>query len=110
MYQGTTPAITLNVKDHDMSGTTAFVSFKRGADILTKTHPDVTMVYDSEEMKTVIVCQLSQEETLNMRQGDAIVQIRFIDENGNAYATDKASLTVKDVIYKEIIAYGGDAT
>lgn len=107
MYQGTTPALTFAIKNHDMSGMTAFVSFKRGADILTKTGTDVTVVYDSDNDKTVVVCQLTQQETLNMRAGDAIVQMRFIDSNGNAYATDKAELTVNDVIYKEIISYGG---
>lgn len=107
MYQGTTPALTFFIKDNDMSGMTAFVSFKKGADVLTKTGPDVTVVYDSDNSKTVIVCQLTQEETLNMRAGGYYAQIRFIDSNNNAYATDKAELTVEDVIYKEIISYGG---
>lgn len=108
MYQGTTPALTFNIENQNMSGMRAFVSFKRGPDVLTKTQPDVTVVYDSENEKTVVVCQLTQEETLNMRQGDATVQIRFIDSNNNAYATDKSVVKVEDVIYKEIISYGGD--
>ena len=107
MYQGTTPALTFVIEDNDMSGMTPFVSFKRGQDILTNTTPDVTVVYDSDNQKTVIVCQLTQEETLNIRQGSAIAQIRFIDSNGNAYATTKSEVEVKDVIYKEIISYGG---
>lgn len=108
MYQGTTPAITFSISGWDMSNMTAFVSFKRGADILTKS--DVTMVYDDEADKTIIVCPLTQEETLNMRAGGATVQIRFIDANGSAYATNKAELEVKDVIFKEVISYGGDGT
>lgn len=107
MYQGTTPAITMAVKGMDVSAMTAFVSFKRGADVLTKSGSDVTMVYDSGEDKTVIVCKLTQEETLAMRQGDAIVQCRFIDSNNEAYATTKSKLNIKDVIFKEAISYGG---
>lgn len=108
MYQGTTPALTFSISGWDMSNMTAFVSFKRGADVLTKT--DVTMVYDDEADKTIIVCPMTQEETLGIRAGDVTVQIRFIDANGNAYATNKATVEMKDVIFKEIISYGGDGT
>lgn len=110
MYQGTTPALTFEIAGFDASGMTAFVSFKRGADLLTKTGEDVTVVYDSENEKSVIICQLTQEETLAMRQGSAIVQMRFIDENGAAYATTETKVDVKRVIYKEIIEYGGEET
>ena len=110
MYQGTTPALTFSIKNNDVSAMTPFVSFKRGPDVLTKTGSDVTMAYDSENNKTVVVCQLTQEETLAMRQGEAIVQMRFIDSNNNAYATDKVNVDVYDVIYKDVIVYAGGGT
>ena len=109
MYQGTTPALTFQIAGFDATGMTPFVSFKRGADVLTKTGNDVTIVYDNVNSISVIVVQMTQEETLSMRQGTAVVQMRFIDSNGNAYATTKANLGVQDVIYKEVISYdGGD--
>lgn len=107
MYQGTTPALTFEIEGFNVVGMTPYVSFKRGSDVLTKTGSDVTVVYDSDNEKSVIVCQLSQEETLSMKQGSAVVQMRFIDSNNLAYATDKADLDVDSVIYKEIIRYGG---
>ena len=107
MYQGTTPALTFEIEGFNAVGMTPYVSFKRGSDVLTKTGSDVTVVYDSDNDKSVIVCQLSQEETLSMKQGSAVVQMRFIDSNNLAYATDKADLDVDSVIYKEIIRYGG---
>ena len=107
MYQGTTPALTFEIEGFNAVGMTPYVSFKRGSDVLTKTGSDVTVVYDSDNEKSVIVCQLSQEETLSMKQGSAVVQMRFIDSNNLAYATDKADLDVDSVIYKEIIRYGG---
>lgn len=109
MYQGTTPALTFDIIGFDASGMTPFVSFKRGNDVLTKTGGDVTVVYDSTNQKSVVVCQLSQEETLAMRQGSAVVQMRFIDENNQAYATTEADVEINRVIYKEIIRYGGGA-
>ena len=107
MYQGTTPALTFQIAGFDASAMTPYVSFKRGADILTKTGGDVTVVYDSDNDQSVIVCQLTQAETLAMRSGEATVQMRFIDSTGNAYATTKAQIGVEDVIYKQIITYGG---
>ena len=107
MYQGTTPALTFQIAGFDVSEMTPFVSFRRGADVLTKTGSDVTVVYDTDNQRSVIVCKLTQAETLAMRQGDATVQMRFIDVNNEAYATSKATVGVEDVIYKEIIHYNG---
>lgn len=109
MYQGTTPAVVYEIKDYDLSSATVFVSFKRGNDVLTKTAPDVTVSYDSGEQVSTIVCSLSQEETLAIKSGGMLTQIRFIYADGSAYATNKKDLEMKDVIYKEIIQYGGDA-
>lgn len=107
MYQGTTPALTFEIEGFNAVGMTPFVTFKRGSDILTKTGGDVTIVYDSDNEKSVIVCQLSQEETLAMKRGSAKVQMRFIDSNNLAYATDEADVDVERVLYQEIIRYGG---
>ena len=72
--------------------------------------PGFVFVEVKDNNKTAVVCQLTQEETLAMREGKATVQMRFIDSNNNAYATDKVELDVKDVIYKEVIVYDGGGT
>lgn len=100
--------MVFEIKGYDLSTAKVFVSIRRGQDILTKTDPDVQTGYDAESEISTVVCSLTQEETLAIRQGDAIAQIRFIYEDGQAYATDKASIEVKDVIYKEVISYGGE--
>lgn len=105
MYQGTTPALTFEIESFDASGMTVFVSFKYGNEVLTKTGDDVTVTYEDD--KSTIVCRLTQEETLAMRQGTAKVQVRLIDSNDEAYATDEAYVDVEPVIYKEVIQYGG---
>ena len=105
MYQGTTPAITFNVLNADVSAMTPFVSFKYGSKVLTKTGSDVQMAYGDN--KTTVVCCLTQEETLEIPKGTVKIQARFIDSNNQAYATNKAPIQVEDVIYREVIHYGG---
>ena len=109
MYQGTTPSVIFEIKGMDLSTATVYVSFKRGQDVLTKS--DVTVTYDDVEEISTIVCPLTQEETLAIRAGTVIAQIRFIYSDGQAYATDKAEINVDSVIYPEVIEYnGGDDT
>lgn len=104
MYQGTTPAIVFSVKDCDLTGATVFVSFKYGKNVLTKNNVIVT--YDSESGTSLVVCGLTQEETLAMKRGGVVVQIRFIYESGQAYATNKKVIEMQDVIYPEVIQFG----
>ena len=107
MYQGTTPSIVFEIKNYDLTSAKVYVSFKQtGKDVLTKT--DVQVGYDNDTQISTIVCPLTQEETLDMKRGGVIVQIRFIYENGQAYATNKKSLEMNDVIYPVVIEYGGD--
>ena len=109
MYQGTTPAVSYEIKNYDLSDATIFVSFKRGNEVLTKTSPDVVAAYDSDSQISTIICQLTQEETLAIRAGGVQTQIRFIYEDGQAYATNIQTLEMKSVIYTDVIQYdGGD--
>jgi hypothetical protein len=103
MYQGTTPSIVFEIKNYDLTGATVYVTFKRDKDILTKT--DVSVGYDEETSISTIVCSLTQEETLAMKRGGVLVQIRFIYENGQAFATNKASLEMNDVLYPVVIEH-----
>ena len=108
MYQGTTPSITFEIKNYDLSDATVYVSFKQGNDVLTKSGDDVIVTYE-DEISTVI-CSLTQEETLAMKRGAVTTQIRFIYENGQAFATTEKTLEVSRVIYPEVISYGGGGT
>lgn len=108
MYQGTTPAVTYSIMGMDVSAMTPFVSFKNGTEVLTKTGDSVVMEYDGGADITTVICYLTQQETLAMQPGSTKTQIRFIDSDGQAYATDKATLRVEDVIYKTIIQYEGE--
>lgn len=107
MYQGTTPAIVFEIKEYDLTEATVYVSFKRGNEVLTKS--DVAVSYDSNSHISTVVCELTQEETLAMKRGAVLAQIRFIYENGQAFATNKKTIEVQDVIYPKVIQFGGDS-
>ena len=106
MYQGTTPSIVFEIKGYDLTSATVYITFKRDKDLLTKT--DAQVGYDSDTQISTIVCALTQEETLAMKRGAVIVQIRFIYENGQAYATNKKTLEINDVLYPVVIEYNED--
>ena len=108
MYQGTTPALVLRVKNKDLTEATIFASIRTGTNVVTKTGEDLLVVIDDED--TLVTMKLTQNETLKMNAGDAMVQIRYIEADGNAWATTKAKVTVNDVIYKNMIEYeeGGE--
>ena len=108
MYQGTTPAVTYTIQGYDLSDMTVYATFLNGKDLLTKTGDDVLVTYDSDTQTSTIVVALTQQETLAMKKGSVKTQLRFIDENGNAYATSKAVIQVKDVLLQTVIEYTED--
>ena len=106
MYQGTTPAITFTIPGIDISEMTPYVTFKYGNTLMTKSSGEVTTSYDEDTERSVVIVNLSQEETLAMEKGTLIAQCKFIDENGMVYATNKASIQIEDALLKEVITYG----
>ena len=104
MYQGTTPALLLRVKGKDLTGCNVFASIKAGMRVITKTGSDLEM--DTDDDDTLVLCHLTQEDTLPLSEGEADVQVRFINSDGVAEATSKAKITIESVIYKKVIEYG----
>ena len=105
MYQGTNPALLLKVPGKDLTGCKVFVSFKTGTRVTTKTGDDLTVTLENED--TEVLCWLTQEDTLAMSEGEGEVQIRYITDENQARATQKKPITIKSVIYKKVIEYGG---
>ena len=62
----------------------------------------------ADEHGSEIAFMLSQQETLNLSVGSASVQVRFIDADGIARATEKATLTIDDVLLERVIKYVDD--
>ena len=45
---------------------------------------------------------------MSLKAGDAKVQVRWIDQNGTAWATEIADITVGRVLLERVIEWGGD--
>lgn len=110
MYQGTTPTLPLHVKGYDLTEATVFVTIFDNArnTKITKSGSELIVTYNDDvegEEYSLVLCPLTQNETLRLSQGEAVCQIRFIDSQGQAYATKKASISVRDVLYKEVIEH-----
>ena len=103
MYQGTTPPLTLTVAGRDLSGCTVEVYIAQAAVRIVKR--DVQIAADAEG--TTVACALTQQETLSLTPGKASVQVRWIDAQGHADATDEAELTVKRILNHTVIEYAG---
>lgn len=109
MYQGTTPTIPFTIKGIDLTQARVYITLldlkKQETQTFDSSGEKVTVSYSAENDETTIQLTLTQEETLAISEGQITAQARWILANNKAGASDKASLTVHDVIYKEVITY-----
>lgn len=103
MKQGTTPTILLTVKDRDLTDKSVYVSFRFNGKQITKINDDMNITYT--EPDTILAVMLSQQETLAFLPGTISVDVRWVDENGNAEGTNIATLSVSEAILKKVITY-----
>ena len=107
MRQGTTPIYTLTIPSYDLTDKTVFVAIGGRGPRVIKTGDALNVIYDGEA--STIAFGLTQEETLSQGLGRAEIQVRFIDENGVAKATDIKPIMVERVLQPGGIEYeGGD--
>jgi hypothetical protein len=109
MYQGTTPTIPFTIKGMDLTQARVFITLQDQKTRKTQTYDSsgdrLVVSYSAEENETTIQLTLTQEETLAISKGMVVAQARWVLANDQAGASDKASLTVHDVINKEVITY-----
>ena len=108
MRRGTTPDYVLSISGYDLTDQSLYVTLAQYANKITLTGERLTVTYDSETNTTSIVFSLTQEETLAFKSGNVEVQIRFIDADGVAQATEIKRIPVLPVLFEEVIAYGDD--
>lgn len=106
MIRGTTPDYVLTLDGVDLSNQTVYVTIGQGKTRLTKTGDELSVSVD--ETGSAIAFSLTQQDTLGLSAGSASVQVRFIDAEGVAQATEKAALTIEDVLLERVIAYADD--
>lgn len=99
MYQGTTPTLVLTVGEEQLDGCTCYVTIRQSGKKLTKSGANLTVSGNE------IAVTLTQRDTLLLVPGDCEIQVRWIDSNGNAMATDKATVEVTESLLKSVIEY-----
>lgn len=102
MYRYTTPTIPITIEDLDFADVSVFrVAIEQGkVEILKVIDVDDTSV-DAEEH--TIYVPLTQEETASFKDGMTEVQVRVVFRSGAVQATNKAKLSVRDVLDEVII-------
>lgn len=98
MRQGTTPTIQITINDIDLNEMqNIYVVFEQNGYILKKESSDLDI-----EGNTISV-SLSQEETLNFKEGTCNIQLRMITKGGVAIASPIKTTKVYRVLNKEAI-------
>lgn len=100
MGRGTTPLYTIKFTGIALSDIgDIYITFEqtKSNQELTKHFPEVA-VGDG-----YAYVQLSQAETLAFQKGSAKMQIRFLDNNDNAFKSTIVNVQVSDVLYEEEI-------
>ncbi|WP_337929785.1 hypothetical protein [Holdemanella sp.] len=98
MRQGTTPTIQITINDIDLNEMqNIYVVFEQNGYILKKESSDLDI-----EGNTISV-SLSQEETLNFKEGTCNIQLRMVTKGGVAIASPIKTTKVYRVLNKEVI-------
>lgn len=108
MYTYTTPTLPLTIKDVDFSQVSLFrVAIEQddpdingGLEMLKIIQANDPMV---DAAHKTIMLPLTQQETASFEEGTAQVQIRIKFTGGAVLATNKATISINDVIDKVII-------
>lgn len=98
MRQGTTPTIQITINDIDLNEMqNIYVVFEQNGYILKKESIDLDIEGN------IISVLLSQEETLNFKEGTCNIQLRMITKGGVAIASPIKTTKVYRVLNKEVI-------
>lgn len=110
MYRGTTPTLPIRIPGADLTQARLFLTIQDGKDekkqITLVSGEDFTVTYDGEKAATVGDVTLTQEQTLMLSEGSCKSQIRFTFADGSTGCTQVRSLSVNDVLLKDVISYG----
>lgn len=98
MRQGTTPTIQITINDINLNEMqNIYVVFEQNGYILKKESSDLNIEGN------IISVLLSQEETLNFKEGTCNIQLRMITKGGVAIASLIKTTKVYRVLNKEVI-------
>lgn len=106
--RGTTPTITITAEGIDLRGSSVYVTIAQADRKLTKrsddSHGEVWTDYDGINSEVYVI--LSQNDTLYLRPGNAEIQIRWIDADENAHASDIKRIQLGKTLMEGVIKHG----
>ena len=102
MIRGTTPDLILTLPV-DLTDCTVYVTLGRKPRLVTKTGED--LVVTPGATSSTIEVWFTQEDTLSLREGQAEIQVRFIDSEDKAYATNCKNVVIGKVLLEGVINY-----
>jgi len=100
LIRGTTPTIEMIVKNddidlHDITQVWIYISQQKKVKV-DKIYDDVEFDYENRIMRV----KLAQADTLDLKAGEALIQVRVLLEDGTALATIASDVSIAEV-YKE---------
>lgn len=111
MRRGTTPDYILTVPGQDLRGSAVYVTISQEGAQVTLTGERLAVeaaAVGDDTPATTIAFRLTQRETLDLRAGQASVQVRWIEADGTAQATEIGTIGIMPVLLEEVIDYAGN--
>lgn len=102
-YRYTTPTLPLTISDLDFSTVNKFrIAIEQGDKEIFLFIVDASDPIVDAEHKTIYL-ELTQEQTSQLSEGYAKIQIRVLFTSGKVLATPKKNVTINDVIDEVIV-------
>lgn len=98
--RGTTPTYVLTFTEQSLDLTQAhsvYVTFKKGAKVLTKTGNDIVVSAKQVEV------YLNQKETLSLSQGDVKVQVNWTLSGGMRACSEVVNTVLSEQLLEKVI-------
>ena len=101
MYRGTTPTLkfTINAEVDLTAIEEVWITFNLSSEQITYTKDDVII----DPVDNTISLELSQEDTLRFNKREIEVQLRFLMDDGKAYASPIKNLVVNKILKNGVI-------
>ena len=101
MRRFTTPTITIHITGLDLTDYHTETTIKQGSTVIVRENLPVTVT----DTGCDLVAVLTQEETGQLRAAGAQIQVRFIDSEGVASASNIKWIPIGDVLKDGVIEY-----
>lgn len=107
--RGSTPILTITAENIDMRDCTVYVTLKQEGivQITKRTDTNGAVWMEYEEPNTIINVTLSQADTMQLKPGRTLIQLRWIEEDGTAHVSDIARIEMSKTLLEGVIAHVG---